>query len=663
MKFPITFSLLFSLSSLFAQPANDARTNATVLTDITAWTSSDAAYTTVDATPDDFGGAPWTDYKNVWFSFEADGPEIDLRVLSGGSKGTLENVTIKLYNSSGTLVKQNVTFAGTLVAIQAVNLTDNGTYYFFVDSSPTDEGTFTLQINNQVNFDNRDKAELLTDLSFSSSPAAYTTVGATPDAFDGAPWYDYKNVWFKFQATTTEIDIRILVGGGNGTLQNPKLKLLNASGDVIGNHPSVTSQAHLQNISLTIGHWYYFYVDSNVGNDGTFSVSISDQVGFDNRGQAQVLTDLNEWTSANASYTNVDATSDDFDGHPWLDYKNVWFKFQATTTQIDIGVLVGEGEGTLQNVDTKFFNSSGTMLATQTMVGTVDGYIRLGTLTPGDWYFFFVDANGSGEGTFTLSVNDNLGFDLKAGALILDHSPIWCSADAFFDNTGMTADETNSSSCSSTFVRNVWFKFRATSTNATVRLQHGASKGTMATGRFFLMDDNSTLIACDPDEIVHTSLTKGSWYYIIVDSGTGGTFTLCLEGGAVGGAFCDTIYCDEDGVDIGTPFVPQGFILAVKGKMIAEGVKVQFEENWPDYVFTPEYRLPPLREVKEYVSRNNHLPGVPSAAEVKQDGVDLADMNAKLLLKIEEMTLYMIKMEERLEKLESNNQALKAGKK
>tara|TARA_R110002072_G_scaffold291008_1_gene458887 strand:- start:652 stop:1095 length:444 start_codon:yes stop_codon:yes gene_type:complete len=74
--------------------------------------------------------------------------------------------------------------------------------------------------------------------------------------------------------------------------------------------------------------------------------------------------------------------------------------------------------------------------------------------------------------------------------------------------------------------------------------------------------------------------------------------------------------------------------------------------NWPDYVFEKQYELSSLASVKSYIEQNGHLPGVPSAIEVEEDGVDVGEMNKILLEKIEEMTLHLIEQEERLKKLE-----------
>lgn len=81
--------------------------------------------------------------------------------------------------------------------------------------------------------------------------------------------------------------------------------------------------------------------------------------------------------------------------------------------------------------------------------------------------------------------------------------------------------------------------------------------------------------------------------------------------------------------------------LSVNGKIRAKEIKVEIA-NWPDYVFAKEYRFPSLLETEKYINENGHLPGIKSAEEVKSNGIDLGEMNAKLLQKIEELTLYLI---------------------
>ncbi len=83
-------------------------------------------------------------------------------------------------------------------------------------------------------------------------------------------------------------------------------------------------------------------------------------------------------------------------------------------------------------------------------------------------------------------------------------------------------------------------------------------------------------------------------------------------------------------------------------------------EWWPDYVFRPDYPLMPLEELEAYVRTHRHLPGIPSAAEVQQKGgVEVGQMTAKLLEKLEELTLYLLQMHARQRELERENIALR----
>lgn len=99
--------------------------------------------------------------------------------------------------------------------------------------------------------------------------------------------------------------------------------------------------------------------------------------------------------------------------------------------------------------------------------------------------------------------------------------------------------------------------------------------------------------------------------------------------------------------------------LAVNGNILAKEVKVKTNIAVPDYVFEPDYELPPLDEIEAYVKAHKHLPEIPSAADIKRDGLDLAEMNLLLLKKVEELTLHLIEktkkqeqQDERIERLE-----------
>jgi len=88
--------------------------------------------------------------------------------------------------------------------------------------------------------------------------------------------------------------------------------------------------------------------------------------------------------------------------------------------------------------------------------------------------------------------------------------------------------------------------------------------------------------------------------------------------------------------------------LTVNGNIRAKEIKVE-TANWPDYVFARDYKLPSLDETEQHIKEKGHLPGIPSAKEVKENGVELGEMNKKLLLKIEELTLHLIEQNKQLE--------------
>ena len=88
--------------------------------------------------------------------------------------------------------------------------------------------------------------------------------------------------------------------------------------------------------------------------------------------------------------------------------------------------------------------------------------------------------------------------------------------------------------------------------------------------------------------------------------------------------------------------------LSVNGKIRAQEIKVE-TANWSDYVFAKDYQLPSLKETEQYIKDKGHLPDIPSAEEVHANGVDLGEMNAKLLKKIEDLTLHLINQEKKLE--------------
>lgn len=92
--------------------------------------------------------------------------------------------------------------------------------------------------------------------------------------------------------------------------------------------------------------------------------------------------------------------------------------------------------------------------------------------------------------------------------------------------------------------------------------------------------------------------------------------------------------------------------LGVNGKILATEVEVKLFGSWPDFVFKKDYQLMPLCEVENFINENGHLPNVPNEAQVKENGINLGQMDGILLQKIEELTLHIIELNKRIAELE-----------
>jgi hypothetical protein len=104
------------------------------------------------------------------------------------------------------------------------------------------------------------------------------------------------------------------------------------------------------------------------------------------------------------------------------------------------------------------------------------------------------------------------------------------------------------------------------------------------------------------------------------------------------------------GIGVGNPQSK----LAVDGTICAKEVRVALSGSpcWPDFVFNKDYNLMSLDELEQFIYENKHLPNTPSAAEVEENGIQLGEMNALLLQKIEELTIHLIDLQKRLSELE-----------
>lgn len=175
-----------------------------------------------------------------------------------------------------------------------------------------------------------------------------------------------------------------------------------------------------------------------------------------------------------------------------------------------------------------------------------------------------------------------------------------------------------------------------------------------------------TVTVTDPAGVVHSDnyiissiSVSDAGQYIITNTATGCSETLDVTVDGQGPPSSGTSVWSESGttanysgeVAIGRSTVPSGYKLAVEGHVRAREVRVD-QDSWPDFVFASDYDLPSLQKVREFIAEHGYLAGMPSAKEAEQNGTDLAQMDRLLLQKIEELTLYILEQETRIENLE-----------
>ena len=114
-------------------------------------------------------------------------------------------------------------------------------------------------------------------------------------------------------------------------------------------------------------------------------------------------------------------------------------------------------------------------------------------------------------------------------------------------------------------------------------------------------------------------------------------------------------------LNVGTSLNTPGYVARIGGKLICEEVKVKLiSSGWPDYVFSEKYKLPTLQELRSFITKNKHLPNIPSAEEVEKNGIEVGDMQKRVMEKIEELTLYILQLEEKTQKLQAEIENLKS---
>ncbi|WP_157097850.1 hypothetical protein [Niabella ginsenosidivorans] len=200
-------------------------------------------------------------------------------------------------------------------------------------------------------------------------------------------------------------------------------------------------------------------------------------------------------------------------------------------------------------------------------------------------------------------------------------------------------------------------------------INYSASSTGARTPKIFLANENGKVVVFLDDKIYYQHFTVSALCFGIsatsfqgwsaVDEAVTGTNVkeLTYENAFSGNVnFSGGIWNAVGNVGIGTTTPKER--LSVNGNIRAKEIKVE-TANWPDYVFQPSYPLMSLDKIESFIKANGHLPDVPSAKEVAENGVEVGANQAMLLKKIEELTLHLIETNNTIKELQRENKAMK----
>jgi hypothetical protein len=167
-------------------------------------------------------------------------------------------------------------------------------------------------------------------------------------------------------------------------------------------------------------------------------------------------------------------------------------------------------------------------------------------------------------------------------------------------------------------------------------------------GKLHISDAGATQV------IIGRSYSNSGYTALSVGTSAASNGYSFLQSVQSAGSSWGNIIINENGgnVGIGTSTVAAGYKLSIAGKAMCEELKVQLRGNWPDYVFAKEYRLKTFDELRNFIAANNHLPNMPAATQIEKEGLEVGDMQRRMTEKIEELTLYMLQLQEQCTKLQ-----------
>ncbi|MEM7549576.1 MAG: hypothetical protein AAF363_07875 [Bacteroidota bacterium] len=411
--------MLLILGFTHAQ-TNDNFEDAQELVSIDNFCSSPGVFTTSGATPDEALPENWTGgpYSNVWYKFTATTTEVSIRV----EVGSMNFPRISLHDATKAEIKSVANAgSGDPVGMSVNTLTVGQEYYINVSNGPNGghSGTFTLCVDDEVSEDYRNEAVILSHSNDNCSTSGqYDTRIGTPDGARPSKWGNgpNANIWFRFQATTSEVALNLNIEEVTQALKFPRMALYD-DGETqplvnVGNAGTNTNIG-LSHTGLTVGAWYDVNIDNgpNTGHRGAFTLCIDTEVSHDYRSSAIALNDLNNYCSPSEAYTTEIGTPDEARPSFWTNgpNANVWFTFQAAGPDITIDVKTGTGEGTIAFPKLAIYNQSmGEVAGTMDAGQFNDVSLSYTGLVTGATYYINIDngVNQGQRGTFTLCVNN-----------------------------------------------------------------------------------------------------------------------------------------------------------------------------------------------------------------------------------------------------------------
>lgn len=143
---------------------------------------------------------------------------------------------------------------------------------------------------------------------------------------------------------------------------------------------------------------------------------------------------------------------------------------------------------------------------------------------------------------------------------------------------------------------------------------------------------------------------NATWTHVMTVTTPGAGYSVPMQFRTLNDSFLgnQALYVSATTGNVGIGTLTPGARLAVNGEIQSKKVRVT-QNGWPDFVFEPGYDLPSLHDIESFIKKNKHLPDIPTAKEIAAEGVDLGENQKKLLQKVEELTLYMIELNKRVD--------------